>query len=237
MSGMQTVTTDQGPNVRVGLVPVDKIMFHPHNTRTDLGDLRSLSLSIARYGMMQPVVIEKYGDQFRLRAGHRRVAAAKIANVYRIPAIIHPAPLGEQAWLEHAIQENVQRREMDVGDRLRAVKALRKLGCTWAGIADTFGVAETTVRSWTAPTVSLSAVPEDLQAPAGPRPAPQLSSGLQAARQEVARVSPVMSRKVLREFVACCEEQGYGNTDVLVLLQALIDGRPWRTLEEALLGA
>lgn len=62
-------------DLRVGLVKLTDIVFHPHNVCRDLGDLRSLTASIARHGVMQPVVVEEYGDHVRLRAGHRRVAA------------------------------------------------------------------------------------------------------------------------------------------------------------------
>ena len=225
---MQTLATEAGPVIRVGLVPVEKIRFHPHNTRVDLGDLRSLTLSIAKYGMLQPVVLEKYGDLFQLRAGHRRVAAAKMANLYRVPAIIHPAALPVKEWLEQAIQENVQRREMDVGDRARAVKALRGLGCTWAGIAETFGVGESTVRSWTAtpkpPPTSSVVVFATPRFEAVRPPAP--------AKREPSTVPKWLLRKFLQE----CHNQGY-NTDVQVMLQALVDGRPWQTVDEAVANA
>lgn len=64
---------------RVGRVRLDAIDFHQHNVREDLGDLRDLTASIRRFGIMQPVVLEQRGDRLRIRAGHRRVAAARLA--------------------------------------------------------------------------------------------------------------------------------------------------------------
>jgi ParB/RepB/Spo0J family partition protein len=135
-------------DIRVGLVRLDQIRFHPHNGRQDLGDLRSLSSSIARFGVMQPVVVEKHGDSLRLRAGHRRVAAARLAGEFRIPAIIHPHALPDREWIEHSIQENAQRTELDAQERRRAILALRQYGCSWDGIGETFGVSGRTVRAW-----------------------------------------------------------------------------------------
>jgi transposase len=40
---------------------------------------------------------------------------------------------------------------MDAADRSRAVEALRRLGCSWAGIAETFGTSRAQVRSWVEP--------------------------------------------------------------------------------------
>lgn len=135
-------------DIRVGLVPTKSIVFHPHNVRSDLGDLRPLANSISRYGIMQPVVLERYGDTLRLRAGARRVAAALLIELPRVPAIIHSTWLPEREWLEHAVQENVQRAELDRADRKRTITELRHLGCTVAGIADTFGVAPATIHAW-----------------------------------------------------------------------------------------
>jgi ParB/RepB/Spo0J family partition protein len=135
-------------NVRVAKVPVDQVQFHTHNVRRDLGDLRPLAASIKRFGVMQPIVVEDYGDTMRLRAGHRRLAAARMNGLSRIPALVHDVALDDDEWLVHSAQENVMRRGLDDEERRRAIQALRDLGCTWQGIADAFGVQATTVQRW-----------------------------------------------------------------------------------------
>lgn len=134
--------------VVVGLVRLDRVRFHPHNVRRELGDLRQLAESIASIGLMQPIVVEEHGDHFRLRAGHRRVAAARLAKLSRIPAVIHSEVLDDEAWLIHSIQENVMRRGLDHEERRRAVLALRDLKCSWVGIAEAFGASVSAVRIW-----------------------------------------------------------------------------------------
>lgn len=135
-------------DVRVGLVRVDQVRFHPHNVRRDLGDLRPLADSISAFGVMQPIVVERMGDHLRLRAGHRRVAAAKLIKLARIPAVIHDEVLDDENWLVHSIQENVMRRGIDADERRDAILALADLGCTWAGIGEVFGVHPNTIRIW-----------------------------------------------------------------------------------------
>lgn len=140
--------TDQ---IAVGLVRVDDIRFHPHNVRQDLGDLRGLAESIASFGVMQPVVVEKHSGGLRLRAGHRRVAAARIAGLTRIPAVIHAEALDDENWLVHSLQENVMRRQLADAERNRAIEALIKLGCSYAGVAEVFGVGRDTIAKWINP--------------------------------------------------------------------------------------
>ena len=139
------------PAPRVGRVPIDVCDVHPHNIRRDLGDLRSLTESIRRYGIMQPIVVETRGERLRLRAGHRRLAAARLAGLDRIPAIIHGQALDNDEWLVHSVQENVIRRGLDSKERADVVHALRAEGMTWDGVAETFGVSVTAVRNWTTP--------------------------------------------------------------------------------------
>lgn len=153
--------TGKAKEPSVGMVRLDQVVAHPHNVRRDLGDLRSLTSSIIRYGVMVPIIVERYGQQLRLRAGHRRVTAARLAGVYRVPAIIHHEALDEEEWLIASVQENYQRRDLDANERRRCVTRLRDLGLTWRGIAEAFGVTEATARSWTA---SEEAADQDLPA-------------------------------------------------------------------------
>lgn len=140
-----------GKDVRIASVRLDQVRFHTHNIRRDLGDLRTLADSIRRFGVMQPIVVENHGDHLRLRAGHRRVAAARLAGLARVPAVIHDDALDDDEWLVHSVQENVMRRGIDDDERRDAITALRELGCTWSGIADTFGVSAATVQNWLKP--------------------------------------------------------------------------------------
>lgn len=86
--------------VQVGLVRVDDVDFH-HLNRKDLGDLRTLAASIGRNGLIHPIVVEKRGARFRLRAGARRLQASRMAGLVKVPAIIHTESLEDRAWLVH----------------------------------------------------------------------------------------------------------------------------------------
>lgn len=149
------------PEPRAALVRVDDVQFHPRNVRRDLGDLRELAGSIARYGVLQPVVVEVYGPGLRLRAGHRRVAAARIAGLTRVPAMVHPEALNEPEWVLQALHENTMRRNLDPGERADAIRRLKQLGKTTVEIAENLGVSVGTVRSWASGVEAVTAAPEE----------------------------------------------------------------------------
>lgn len=185
------------------LVRVDDVQFHPRNVRRDLGDLRELTNSVALYGLMQPIVVEIHGDALRLRAGHRRLAAARLAGLFRIPALVHDHALAEDEWVLQALHENTMRRNLDPGERADAIRRLKHLGKSTVEIAANLGVSVGTVRSWAA---GVEAVPT---APIEPADAES------ATRRPDARVTgqrPVRPRKslstsVLIRFATAWREQ------------------------------
>lgn len=133
---------------RAGLVRVDEIRFHPANVRRELGDLRDLTESVRRYGVLQPVVVERYGSSVRLRMGHRRLAAARLAGLRTVPALIYAEVLGEREFVLQAVQENTARSGLAAADKRYTVQRLRELGCSWRRIGEAFHVAPRTAAGW-----------------------------------------------------------------------------------------
>jgi ParB/RepB/Spo0J family partition protein len=143
-----TATTRNGTGVTAALVRLDDVVFHTHNVRHDLGDLRPLTQSIRRHGILVPIIVERWTGTHRIRAGHRRVAAGRIAGLTRAPAIVHPVALDDDQWLIQSIQENEHREQLEHGERVRAIRRLLDHGHTRTEIADIFGVADATIGRW-----------------------------------------------------------------------------------------
>ncbi|WP_369068570.1 ParB/RepB/Spo0J family partition protein [Kineococcus terrestris] len=155
------------PDVVVARIRVADVRFHPHNVRRDLGDLRDLTGSIKRYGVMQPLVVERYGPGFRLRAGHRRLAAARLAGLASVPALVHREVLEDDEFLMQALHENLMRRGLDHDERRQALHDLRDAGCTWQGIADSLSVSVATVKKWAAHVPTTGKRPGGTRLPTG----------------------------------------------------------------------
>ena len=95
-------------------IPIDSIDANPHQPRTrfDEESLNELASSIKQLGIVQPLTLrEIQGGRYQLIAGERRLRAAKLAGLSHVPAFVRTAD--DQAMLELALVENIQREDLD----------------------------------------------------------------------------------------------------------------------------
>jgi len=95
-------------------ISIDSIDGNPFQPRTtfDEQSLEELALSIKKLGIVQPLTVrETAGGRYQLIAGERRLRAARIAGLTHVPAYIRTAD--DQAMLELALVENIQREDLD----------------------------------------------------------------------------------------------------------------------------
>lgn len=95
-------------------IPVELIDANPYQPRTkfDEQSIQELSASIIKLGIVQPLTLrEVAGGRYQLIAGERRLRAAKMAGLTHVPAYIRTAD--DQAMLELALVENIQREDLD----------------------------------------------------------------------------------------------------------------------------
>ena len=98
----------------VSEISIDQIEVNPFQPRKvfDLDSLQELAISIKELGIIQPLTVRKLGyDKFQLISGERRFRASQIAKIKRVPVYIRIA--NDQAMLEMALVENVQRKELN----------------------------------------------------------------------------------------------------------------------------
>lgn len=98
----------------ISRIPVEQIEANPFQPRTHFEEeaLQELKESIKTYGIIQPVTVRKLGyDRYQLISGERRFRASQLAGLKEIPAYIRIA--NDQAMLEMALVENIQRSDLD----------------------------------------------------------------------------------------------------------------------------
>src|SRR5206468_970197 len=97
-------------------VPIDKIEVNPNQPRKvfDFTALDELAASIRASGVIQPIIVRRYGDGYQLIAGERRWRAARQAGLERIPAIVRDATDAQS--IENALVENLLRDQILAND-------------------------------------------------------------------------------------------------------------------------
>ena len=85
--------------------------------------LEALADSIKEHGVLQPIVVTKEGDKYKIVAGERRWRASQIAGKDTIPAIVRT--LDAQKRLELSLIENVQREDLNAIETATAYAKLR----------------------------------------------------------------------------------------------------------------
>ncbi len=109
---------------RIVEIEVDKINPNPEQPREhfDEEELKALSESIKRVGMLQPVIVRKSGTSYTIVAGERRLRATKLAGLKKIKTVV--IETGEIENLTYALIENIQRSNLDPIEEAKAYQVL-----------------------------------------------------------------------------------------------------------------
>ncbi|HHY23527.1 MAG TPA: ParB/RepB/Spo0J family partition protein [Clostridiaceae bacterium] len=95
----------------------------PRKTFDD-SKLNELAKSIKKHGIVQPIIVKKEDDIYRIIAGERRWRAAKIAGLQTVPAILKE--LDDREIVEVALIENLQREDLNPIEEAEAYEKLIK---------------------------------------------------------------------------------------------------------------
>jgi len=151
-------------------IDVAKISTNPYQPRKffDQDKLESLSDSIKRYGVLQPIVVtrtEEFTEEggmvarYELIAGERRLRASKLAGLEKIPAIIREGEQTDKEKLELAILENLQREDLNPVDKARSFSRLvEEFDLTHAQVAERLGKS----REYVSNSMRILALPEHM---------------------------------------------------------------------------
>ncbi|HJP89667.1 MAG TPA: ParB/RepB/Spo0J family partition protein [Candidatus Limnocylindrales bacterium] len=127
-------------------IPLARIRENPRQPRLRMADdaLETLAASIREHGVIQPILVTETIDGYQLVAGERRVRAARMAGLERIPAVIRQ--LADQQQLELALVENLQREDLDPIESARAYRQLiDEFAFSQEALASRVGRARSTV--------------------------------------------------------------------------------------------
>jgi ParB family chromosome partitioning protein len=137
-------TTQTGRYAELAISELEADPDQPRRVFRD-ADIQNLAESLARHGLLEPIVVQQLGPgKFRLIAGERRLRAARTLGWERLPAVIrsgHP-----QSNLILALVENLQREDLPPLDEAEAFARLRdQYGLTQGRIAELVGKRRATI--------------------------------------------------------------------------------------------
>jgi ParB family chromosome partitioning protein len=124
--GLEALIPVEGESGEAGVleVPLTAIQPNPHQPRAPIRDqdLVELAASIQAHGIIQPLIVTREGEGYRLIAGERRWRAARLAGLSTVPVIVKDA--APQEMLELALVENIQRADLNALEEATAYQQL-----------------------------------------------------------------------------------------------------------------
>nr|WP_153868932.1 MULTISPECIES: ParB/RepB/Spo0J family partition protein [Myxococcaceae] len=142
-------------------IPIESIKRDSAQPRRHFDEekLAELTASIRAQGLLQPVLVRKDGDGYRLIAGERRWRASQAAGLQEIPALVREVTEGQA--FELALVENLQRADLNPIEEAEGYKRL----------TDEFGLTQEQVsarvgkdRSSVANALRLLGLPDEVKA-------------------------------------------------------------------------
>ncbi len=142
-------------------IPVSLIKANKHQPRKVFGEEQLIELrdSIKEFGILQPLLLKREADGgFLVIAGERRLRAAVMAGLNKVPAIVKNANEEEVALM--ALVENIQRENLGYIEEAKAYQQLMsKYGINQLELAEKLGKNQSTISN----KIRILNLPEDIQ--------------------------------------------------------------------------
>lgn len=143
-------------------IEIHAIEINPFQPRKNFDEeaLQELAASIRQLGIIQPITVRKIdGEKFQLITGERRFRASKLAGLDTIPAYVRVAD--DQAMLELALVENIQREDLDAIEvAISYQRLIDECNLTQENMSDRVGKKRSTIANY----LRLLKLPAEIQA-------------------------------------------------------------------------
>ncbi|MCH9030839.1 MAG: ParB/RepB/Spo0J family partition protein [candidate division Zixibacteria bacterium] len=125
----------------------------------DYFKLMELSASFKKEGILQPLVVIKQEEGYMIVAGERRLRAAKMAGLEKVPVRVLP-PMDDTRLLRLALIENLQREDLNPIEAAHAYKQLiEKHNLSQAQLSDELGKSRPAISN----TIRLLSLPDEVK--------------------------------------------------------------------------
>src|SRR5436190_10260774 len=131
-------------------IPIEQIQPNPYQPRRTFNEasIDELARSVREHGIVQPLVVMRVGDKYKLIAGERRFRAAQKAGLSSVPVVVKDLVKSGDA-LQIALVENIQREDLNAMEEANAYHQLHdEFGLTQEEIAKRVGKERSTVSNF-----------------------------------------------------------------------------------------
>lgn len=149
-------------NGTVAEIEIDKIETNPFQPRATFDEeaLMELAESIKQLGIIQPITVRIVNnDKYQLISGERRLRAAKMAGLEKIPAFVRKA--NDQEMLEFSLVENIQREDLNpIEIAISFQRLIEECKLTQEQLSERTGKARSSIANY----IRLLKLPPEIQA-------------------------------------------------------------------------
>lgn len=144
VSGLNLMVRSENTIAEIPIIKIRPNKAQPRKIFSE-DELSALSRSISENGILQPLTVRKVSStEYELVAGERRLRAAVLAGLRKVPCIVVKCSDKESAV--YALLENLQRADLGIFEEARGIsKLIRRYGLTQEQAAVKLGKTQSTI--------------------------------------------------------------------------------------------
>jgi ParB family chromosome partitioning protein len=140
------------------MISIEDLEPNPCQARQQMGDLTELTASIREKGILEPLIVRRYGPRFQLISGERRYQASLQAGLTELPCV--ERDVDDVETLELALVENIQRKDLTPFEEAEAFgQLMSEHGYTHEALAKRIGKSRTSITE----SLSVNAMPAEIK--------------------------------------------------------------------------
>ena len=200
-------------------VPLSGLKENPYQPRIEIKseEVQELANSTQENGLLQPILVARFGKEYYIIAGHRRVEAHKLLGKENIKARII-RNVDDKTLASISLIENLQREDLDIIETAIAIKRYKE---EFNKTLDEIGKELGKTKSWISRILSVLSLPQEIIDDIKNNKSTSDVNSLNL----INNVSKFDKKFLMRNF--CPECQDIGDFQVWLYKNFLKNGRDW----------
>ena len=199
-------------------ISIELLQENPYQPRIEIKseEVQELANSIQENGLLQPILVARFGKEYYIIAGHRRVEAHKLLGKENIKARII-RNVDDKTLASISLIENLQREDLDIIETAIAIKRYKE---EFNKTLDEIGKELGKTKSWISQILSVLSLPQEI--------IDDIKNNKSTSDvNSLNRINSIAKLKKFSMLNFCPECQGIGDFQVWLYKNFLKNGRDW----------